>query len=289
MAEFDHGIKMIADTTGRALARIAGVACQRLRPIESTLPRTTELLADRAFRASQGRDRFVLYFEFYTRWQRSAPWDMLAKSGFLSQRERRPTVCLAFVLLPRGYKPQRGTFRLASGGRATQQLWFHEVCLWKLRPEAWWEDVPGLMALYPLCAHGRAPRDAIRHSTEAIAAVVPEPAVQAEKLVLLDIFGGLAYPRLDVADLIGRANMRGSRFLREERLDAQREEQLKQQRTHLLKLVRSRFSELVSSELAAAVEALDDPQLLERLFDELLAGASLDALRAALRTAQTSA
>jgi hypothetical protein len=67
MAEFDHGIKLIADTTGRELARIAGVPCQRLRPIESTLPRTTELLADRAFRASHGRDRFVLYFEFYTR------------------------------------------------------------------------------------------------------------------------------------------------------------------------------------------------------------------------------
>ncbi len=176
MAEFDHGVKLITDTTGRELARVAGVRCQRLRPIESTLPRTIEMLADRAFRASNGRDRFVLYFEFYTRWQRSAPWDMLAKSGFLSQRERRPTVCLAFVLRPRGYKSQRGTFRLTSGGRTTQQLWFHEVCLWKVKPETWWEGVPGLMTLYPLCAHGKAPRDAVRHSAEVIEAIVSEPA-----------------------------------------------------------------------------------------------------------------
>ena len=34
MAESDHGIKMITDTTGRELARVAGVECQRLQPIE---------------------------------------------------------------------------------------------------------------------------------------------------------------------------------------------------------------------------------------------------------------
>ncbi len=162
---------------------------------------------------------------------------MLAKSGFLSQRERRPTVCVAFVLRPRGYKAQRGTFRLRSGGRTTQQLWFHEVCLWKIKPEAWWESVPGLMALYPLCAHGKPPQEAIRHSAEVIEATVQEPAERANKLVLLDIFGGLAYPRLDVAGLIGRANMSGSRFLREERLKTR----VEQTRSILLRLVSIRF------------------------------------------------
>ena len=88
MAEFDHGIKLITDTSGRELARVAGVECRRLQPVESTLPRTTEMLADRAFRASRGRQRFVLYFEFYTYWDRNAPWDMLAKSGFLSHDVR---------------------------------------------------------------------------------------------------------------------------------------------------------------------------------------------------------
>jgi hypothetical protein len=153
MAEFDHGIKLITDTSGRELARAAGVECSRLQPLEGSLPATTEKLADRAFRASRGRERFVLYFEFYTYWDRSAPWEMLAKSGLLSQREHLPTVCLAFVFRRRGFRSAGGQLRLAAAGRPTQRLWFKEVCLWKLKPEAWWEDVPGLMALYPLCRH----------------------------------------------------------------------------------------------------------------------------------------
>jgi len=67
MAEFDHGIKRITDTSARELARVAGLTCGRLSPLEGTLPTTIELLADRAFRASHGRERFVVYFEFYTR------------------------------------------------------------------------------------------------------------------------------------------------------------------------------------------------------------------------------
>src|SRR6266446_1899288 len=104
MAEFDHGVKQITDTTARELARVARLECDHLQPVESTLPTTTELLADRAFRARRGRERFVVYYEFYTRWHRNAPWDMLAKAGLLSQRERLPTVRLAFVLRPRGFR-----------------------------------------------------------------------------------------------------------------------------------------------------------------------------------------
>jgi hypothetical protein len=140
MAEFDHGIKIIASSTGRELARVAGVACRRLQALESTLPATTELLADRAFRATRGRERFVLYFEFYTHWDRNAPWDMLAKAGLLSQREHLPTRCLVFVLLPRGYRSQGEKFLLEAAGQPTPQLWFREACLWRVEPEDWWEE-----------------------------------------------------------------------------------------------------------------------------------------------------
>src|SRR6516225_8665818 len=93
---------------------------------------------------------------------------MLANSGLLSQRLRLPTVCLAFVLLPRSYRSPGGQLRLEAAGAPTQQLWFREVCLWELVPEGWWELAPELMALYPLCRHGRAPEDAIRYAAEAI-------------------------------------------------------------------------------------------------------------------------
>ena len=60
MAERDHGIKEIADVAGQQLARLAGLKCSRWRPLESTLPATLELLADRVFLARQGRERFVV-------------------------------------------------------------------------------------------------------------------------------------------------------------------------------------------------------------------------------------
>ena len=61
-------MKQIAETTGRPLARIAGVECSGWAPLESSLPATVEKLADRAFRASRGEASVVVYFEFYTTW-----------------------------------------------------------------------------------------------------------------------------------------------------------------------------------------------------------------------------
>ncbi|HEX5270636.1 MAG TPA: hypothetical protein VFW33_09130 [Gemmataceae bacterium] len=204
MAEFDHGIKHITDKSARELARVAGVRCQRLTPLEGTLPATTELLADRAFRATRGRERFVLYFEFYTTWDRNARWDMLAKSGLLSQRLRLPTVSLAFVLRRRGFRSSGGRFRLEAVGGPTQQLWFREVCLWRLEPEDWWEGVPGLMALYPLCRHGRPAAEAIRYAAAAIERQDAGAPELKDDLALLNIFGELAFPHLDVGRIIGR-------------------------------------------------------------------------------------
>jgi hypothetical protein len=184
-----------------------------MRPLEGTLPATTELLADRAFRANQGRQRFVVYFEFYTRWHRQAPWDMLAKSALLSQRLRLPTVCLAFVLTPRGFRSQGGQLRLEAAGTPTQQLWFREVCLWELEPQAWWEGVPGLMALYPLCRHRRTPPDAIRHAAEAIGRAA-DASQRADNLALLKIFGELAFPQLEVAEMIRSDDLKGTKTVR---------------------------------------------------------------------------
>ena len=141
---------------------------------------------------------FVVYYEFYTQWDRNAPWDMLAKSGLLSQRLHLPTVCLAFVLRPRGFRSQAGQLRLEAAGGPTQQLWYREVCLWKVEPEPWWDNVPGLMALFPLCRHGQTPRAAIRHAAHAIERTVTQQGEREDHLFLLYIFGDLAYPRLDV-------------------------------------------------------------------------------------------
>ena len=134
MARFDHAIKQIAETTGRPLARIAGVECTEWAPLESSLPATVEKLADRAFRASQGEVSFVVYFEFYTTWDAAAPWDILGKSGMLSQREHLPTVCIVVVFQPKGYTPQNGRIQLEAAGGMTQFVRLREVPLWKVTP-----------------------------------------------------------------------------------------------------------------------------------------------------------
>lgn len=274
MAEFDHGVKRITDTSARELARVAGVACERLRPLEGTLPSTTELLADRAFLASRGRERFVVYFEFYTRWDRHAPWDMLAKSGLLSRRLRLPTVCLAFVLLPRGFRSQGGQLRLEVAGAPTQQLWFREVCLWELEPEDWWHGVPGLMILYPLCRHRQSPREAVRHSAAAIEHLALPGGERADWLSWLNIFGGRLLPRDEVARIIGEEKMRESSVYRGIIGEGER--------TAILRVLRARFGPDLPEDLTARLNRLYEPRQLEPLADLAATCPQLEDFHAAL-------
>jgi hypothetical protein len=274
MAEFDHGIKLITDTSARELARVAGVACDRLRPVEGTLPSTTELLADRAFTASRGRERFVVYFEFYTRWDTNAPWDMLAKSSLLSHRLRLPTVCLAFVLFRQGFRSQGGQFRLEAAGAPTQQLWFHEVCLWQVEPQDWWRRVPGLMVLYPLCRHGEPAREAVRHSAEAIERLDLPAGEQADWLSWLGIFGARLLPREEVIRIIGEEKMRESSVYRGIKGEGERD--------IILKILRRRFGPDLPEDLLARLNRLYEPRQLEPLADLALDCSALEEFHAAL-------
>jgi hypothetical protein len=260
MAEFDHGIKLISSTTGQQLARLAGLECRRWEAVESTLQVTTERLADRVFRARQGRERFVVYFEFYTTWEESALWNVLAKSGLLSERERLPTVCVPVVLRRQGYRRQEAGFRLTVGGEPTQQIWFREVLLWREAPQPWWEEVPGLMALYPLCRHRQSGRDAVSHAASVLERTQADAVERADWLHLLSVFGGLAYPRLDVAKIIGSEKMKDSKMWR----DAVAQGELQRSRADVLEVLQARF-ESIPEEDTDAVNAIEDLTALRRL------------------------
>jgi hypothetical protein len=71
---------------------------------------------------------------------------------------------------------------LEVAGRPTQQLWFHKICLWQERRQPWWEQVPGLMALLPLCDHGRTEDDAVKHAAQSFTARVADTTVRADLL-----------------------------------------------------------------------------------------------------------
>lgn len=283
MAEFDQGFKMIAETTGQQIARLAGVECRDFSPLESTLQITTERLADRVFRARRGRAHFVVYFEFYTTWDHNAPWDMLGKSGLISEREHLPTVCIAVVLRRQGFRTAGGQLRLEAAGGPTQHLWFRELCLWTLKPEAWWEEEPGLMALYPLCDHGRKPRDAIAHAAAVIETRVPGSVERDERLALLAIFGELAFPALDVERIIGSEKMKESRMLRRIR----NEEALLSRRADILRVLRARFQTEPPADLATALDAVDDVERLETLLDRAATCIDVAAFRTFMTAGQT--
>jgi hypothetical protein len=75
MPRYDTGFKIVARTAGRQLAVLGGRNCTQWTPLVSEV-QTAERLADRVFRARQGRQRFIVYMEAYTsscytsRWRR---------------------------------------------------------------------------------------------------------------------------------------------------------------------------------------------------------------------------
>jgi hypothetical protein len=260
MPASDAGFKIAARASGRELAAIAGVACDSWAPAVSEV-QTTERLADRVFQARRAGERFLVYMEAYTYWKTSAPWSILSKSALLSERERLPTVSLVYVLRPRGYRPQKGSFSLAVDGTPTQQVWFREICLWEQEPQAWWDQVPGLMALSPLCSQERGPHEAVTHAAAAIAAQTHDAIARADLLTTLAIFGKLAFPHIDVAGLIGREQMKESKIIEE----FQQEARVEAQREDILQVLDIRFGARAATEFAPQLENVSDNKRLTRL------------------------
>ncbi len=260
MFDNDRSFKIVARHACPGLCALAGIPCHHWQPLGDTV-QTTERLADRAFRVRSGAERFVVYMEAYTYWKKSAPWSVLVKSGMLSERERLPTVTLVFILRPRRYRPQRGVFRLRARGRPTQHVWFHEVCLWKLKPASWWETVPGLMALYPLCHHREPDREAIGYAAEVIQEGVTDPVICGDLLTSLGIFGKLAYPRIDVLQLIGREQMKESKFYQE----ILEEGRIEEKRTDIGEVLETRFGTEAAEEFREALGNVTDLPKLSTL------------------------
>jgi hypothetical protein len=260
MPAFDVGFKIVARDAGRRLPEVAGLAVDHWWPLVSEV-QTTERFADRAFWARRGTHTFIVYLEAYTYWKREAPWNLLAKSRLLSERERLPTVCLVFVLRPRRYRPLNGRFELTTLDETVQFLRVREVCLWELEPQPWWEEVPGLMALYPLCRHGRPPREAVTHAAEAIKVGASDTVRRADLLTTLAIFGKLAYRGLDAASLIGREQMKESPMYEE----IKDEGRVEIRQADILEALATRFDRETAARFADAVRRVAKLDKLGRL------------------------
>jgi len=275
MPAYDSGFKIAARTSGRQLAGIG------LHPVDEWLPvvsevQTAERFADRAFRARRGSEWFVAYLEAYTYWRKEAPWNLLAKSGLLSERERLPTLCLVYILRQRGYRSQQGRFQLDVEGEASQFLRLTEICMWQLEPRPSWEESPGLMALYPLCRHGRSPNQAIAYAAGSIMAATSDTIVRADLLTTLAIFGNLAYKHVDVVSLIGREHMKESRFLTE--IGNERAQE------YVLAALEERFGPQAAASCREAVQRVTNEDKLRQLHRLAVRCASVGAFQRGLRS-----
>ena len=143
----------------------------------------------------------------------------------------------------------------------TQQVRYSEVCLWRFKPETWWEQEPALMALYPLCQHGMGPKESIVHAVGVIERAESEPIERADLLTLLGIFGGLAFPKLGAKDIIGREKMKESSFYQEVLLEGS----LDTARANVLAILKKRFGAKAMEQVKANVEAANDLKKLQDL------------------------
>jgi hypothetical protein len=282
MPAADVGFKIAARISGRQLADVAGVPCDSWAPVVSEV-QTTERLADRVFQARRGKQRFLVYMEAYARWKSAAPWSVLAKSGMLSERERLPTVSLVYILRPTGYRAQGGQFRLAVEEVTTQHVFFREICLWQQEPQPWWEQVPGLMALAPLCRQQRSPQEVLTHAAQAIADKTPDSIQRADLLTTLSIFGKMAYPDFDVAGLIGREQMKESKIIEE----FQEEARVETRRQDILECLRVHFAPAAAREFAPALKSINDSDELGRLLRLALRCSALEQFRRHVQKVQS--
>lgn len=260
MPDYDAGFKIVAHVSSRGLAELGGVHCRSLHALTGEV-QATQRLADRVFRGETESEKFVVYMEAYTRWQDSAVWSVLAKSGLLAEQYRLPVVSLVYILLPRGYRDQHGSFRLEAAGGPTNQVWFREVRLWEQEPQPWWEESPGLMALYPLCHHGRSRKEAIMLPAQLIKQRVADRKLRADLLTTLGIFGRLSSPGIDVFPLIGREQMKES-TLYEEIMD---EGRVEARRDDIRQVLEERIGAEAAGQFQVALQNVTDLAELSRL------------------------
>lgn len=274
MPDYDAGFKIVAREAGRDLAAIGGVICDDWAPIAGEV-HAAERLADRAFRARHGSEGFIVYMEAYTRWEAKAPWSVLAKSGLLSERERLPCASLLFVLTPRGYHAQDGTFRLAVSDRPTQQIWFREICLWQIEPQPSWDASPGLMALYPLFDNRETPENAVAHAAQAIRTQSADIIRRADLLTVLAIFGKLATPGFDPLNVIGRQAMKESPLYNE----ILEEGEQRGGRIAVMHALKARFGKDVAQAFRKDLEAIHETADLWDLLEAVMKCRSITGFR----------
>jgi predicted transposase YdaD len=111
-----------------------------------------------------------------------------------------------------------------------------------------------------------------------IEAHTPDTPARADFLAYLNTFGQLAFPRLNVAAIIGREKMKESPFLRE----IMNEGRVEEKRVDIVRILERRFGEEPARALMELLEECTELDHLRRLFDLALDCTSIEEFRTAL-------
>lgn len=122
--------------------------------------------------------------------------------------------------------------------------------------------------------HGRPPAEAIHFAAAAIERRAADSPGLNDDLALLNIFGELAFPHLDVGGIIGRDKMKGSKLIRSFVAEARRED--------VAEALRIRFGEAAGMEILPLLERIEDPERLGVLHALAIRSSSLDEFRAGM-------
>ncbi len=283
---YDQAFKFLAEQDPEALLLMLGAiepgeqVTIELLPREISLP---ALLPDQPYLVRSAQGERVVHVEAWTRWEAGIA-DRMAEYGPLHWFKFRLPIDSYVILLTRKnlprLLPQSG---LIEAGGVRMETRFHLICLWLLSAqEALTAERPAVLPFVPLM-EGEWPE------FEAAAAKllnIPEEWTRRETALHMAMLAGLRYNRVEVFELIERKSMIPLQQLRDssvyqyiftEGREEGREEGRRNTALHFFRrLAAKRFPGLA---LGAELEAIRDPEALERLACELDELADENALR----------
>ena len=123
------------------------------------------------------------------------------------------------------------------------------------------------------------PRDTAAHTTSEVKQQKTVDSRVADALSLLNLFSEMAYPRFNVAAIIGKDKLRESKFARSMRFEGQQEGRLEQARAGIIYFLHKRFGLKVLADIESTLAELDSLESLKALLDRAVDCCSLAAFR----------
>jgi hypothetical protein len=273
---YDQAFKFLAEQDPESLLLMLGAIEPGEQATIELLPReisVAAVLPDQAYRVTSPRGERLVHVEAWARWEREIP-DRMVEYGPLHWFKYRLPVDSYVILLTKKGLPRRPPMRgVAVAGGTRLETRFHLIRVWKFPARKAIESGrPALLPFVPLMDGGR---EELEAGAEALRSV-PDERQRSEMGLHFVMLGGLRYNDEDLLKLlVGGTSMMPIERLRESSFyqsilrEGREEERLRSLKViadNLRHLIAKRFPDI---QLGDELEAIGDPDILQRLFIEL--------------------